>query len=65
MIKNIALIRGDGIGPEIVEQAQRVLDRVAQLYGHTFTFQEVAMGGSAIDRFGETFAFYPELKKEL
>ena len=53
MIKNIALIRGDGIGPEIVEQAQRVLDRVAQLYGHTFTYQEVAMGGNAIDRFGD------------
>jgi len=53
MIKNIALIRGDGIGPEIVEQAQRVLERVAQLYGHTFTYQEVSMGGSAIDRFGD------------
>ena len=53
MTKNIALIRGDGIGPEIVEQAQRVLDRVAQLYGHTFTYQEVAMGGNAIDRFGD------------
>ena len=36
MIKNIAVIRGDGIGPEIVEQALRVLDRVAELYGHTF-----------------------------
>ena len=53
MIKNIALIRGDGIGPEIVEQAQRVLDRVAQLYGHTFTYQEVSMGGNAIDCFGD------------
>ena len=53
MTKNIALIRGDGIGPEIVEQAQRVLDRVAQLYGHTFTYQEVSMGGNAIDRFGD------------
>ena len=53
MIKNIALIRGDGIGPEIVEQAQRVLDRVAQLYGHTFTYQEVSMGGNAIDRFDD------------
>ena len=53
MTKNIALIRGDGIGPEIVEQARRVLDRVAQLYGHTFTYQEVSMGGNAIDRFGD------------
>ena len=53
MIKNIALIRGDGIGPEIVEQAQRVLNRVAELYGHTFIYTEVAMGGNAIDRFGD------------
>ena len=53
MTKNIALIRGDGIGPEIVEQAQRVLDRVAELYGHTFIYTEVAMGGNAIDRFGD------------
>ena len=53
MTKNIALIRGDGIGPEIVEQTQRVLDRVAELYGHTFIYTEVAMGGNAIDRFGD------------
>ena len=53
MTKNIALIRGDGIGPEIVEQAQRVLNRVAELYGHTFSYQEVSMGGNAIDRFGD------------
>ena len=53
MIKNIALIRGDGIGPEIVKQAQRVLDRVAQLYGHTLTYQEVSMGGNAIDCFDD------------
>ena len=36
MNKNIAVIRGDGIGPEIVEQALRVLDKIADLYGHTF-----------------------------
>ena len=53
MIKSIALIRGDGIGPEIVEQAQRVLNWVAELYGHTFIYTEVAMGGNAIDRFGD------------
>ena len=53
MTKNIALIRGDGIGPEIVEQAQTVLNRVAELYGHTFIYTEVAMGGNAIDRFGD------------
>ena len=36
MVKNIAVIRGDGIGPEIVGQALKVLDRVAELYAHTF-----------------------------
>lgn len=53
MTKNIAVIRGDGIGPEIVEQALRVLDRVASIYGHTFCYTDVDMGGCAIDRYGE------------
>ena len=50
MKKNIAVIRGDGIGPEIVEQAISVLDKAAQLYGHTFTYTDVDMGGCAIDK---------------
>ena len=49
MVKNIAVIRGDGIGPEIVGQALKVLDRVAELYGHTFHYTDVDMGGCAID----------------
>ena len=53
MVQNIAVIRGDGIGPEIVEQALLVLDRVAQLYGHTFTYTDVDMGGNAIDKWGD------------
>ena len=53
MTRNIAVIRGDGIGPEIVEQAVRVLDRVAALYGHTFTYTDVDMGGNAIDKWGD------------
>ena len=53
MIKNIAVIRGDGIGPEIVGQALRVLDRVAELYGHTFNYIDVDMGGCAIDKYGD------------
>ena len=52
MNKNIAVIRGDGIGPEIVEQSLRVLDRVADLYGHTFSYTDVDMGGCAIDKWG-------------
>lgn len=53
MQKNIAVIRGDGIGPEIVEQALRVLDGVAALYGHTFTYTDADMGGCAIDKYGD------------
>lgn len=53
MVKNIAVIRGDGIGPEIVEQALRVLDKVAQLYGHNFNYTDVDMGGCAIDKYGD------------
>ena len=53
MTRNIALIRGDGIGPEIVGQAKQVLDRIAALYGHEFNYTDVAMGGGAIDKYGD------------
>ena len=53
MTKNIAVIRGDGIGPEIVNQAIAVLEKVASLYGHTFNFTDVDMGGCAIDKWGD------------
>lgn len=53
MTKHIALIPGDGIGPEIVAQAKAVLDRVAGIFGHAFTYTEVSMGGNAIDRYGD------------
>ena len=53
MNKNIAVIRGDGIGPEIVEQALLVLNKVADIYGHTFTYDDVDMGGCAIDKWGD------------
>ncbi len=62
MTKNIAVIRGDGIGPEIVEQALNVLDRVAELYGHTFNYTDVDMGGCAIDKYGDPLP-ESELKK--
>ena len=64
MNKNIAVIRGDGIGPEIVNQALKVLDKVAQLYGHAFTYTDVDMGGCAIDKYGEPLP-EAELKKCL
>ena len=53
MEKKIAVIRGDGIGPEIVAEAIKVLDAVAAKYGHSFTYDEVDMGGVAIDKWGE------------
>ena len=48
----IALIRGDGIGPEIVGSAVRVLEKVGQKFGRTFTFRDYLMGGCAIDACG-------------
>ena len=52
MEKHIALIHGDGIGPEIVDEAVGVLDRIAGIYGHKFTYTPVLMGGIAIDKTG-------------
>ena len=53
MQKNIALIYGDCSSPEIVTQAVRVLDNVAEKFGHTFTYTRAYMGGEAIDKFGD------------
>ena len=53
MNKTIALIYGDCSSPEIVTQAVRVLDKVAEKYGHTFTYTRAYMGGEAIDKFGD------------
>ena len=53
MAKKIAVIRGDGIGPEIVEQALLVLNRVAERFSHEFTYTDVDMGGNAIDKWGD------------
>ena len=50
---NIAVIPGDGIGPEIVTEAKKVLDKVGEIYGHTFQYEELMMGGCSIDKYGE------------
>lgn len=50
---HIAVIPGDGIGPEIVTEAKKVLNKVASVYGHTFEYEELLMGGCSIDAFGE------------
>ena len=52
MEKKIAVIRGDGIGPEIMTQALAVLDAVAKKFGHTFTYADAPVGGNAYDEFG-------------
>ena len=52
MQKNIALLRGDGIGPEIVDSAVAVLEVVAEKLGHTFHFTPYLIGGAAIDATG-------------
>ena len=49
---NIAVIKGDGIGPEIVTEAMKVLDAVGQKYGHNFNYTECDAGGCAIDKYG-------------
>ena len=50
---NVAVIKGDGIGPEIVDQAVRVLDAAAEKSGHEFTYKQILMGGASIDAYGK------------
>ena len=52
MICRIVTIPGDGIGPEIVGEACKVLDKVGQIYGHEFHYTEILMGGCSIDTYG-------------
>ena len=49
----IAVIPGDGIGPEVIDQAVNVLKKVGEKYQHTFQFETVLAGGAAIDAYGE------------
>lgn len=48
----IGLIHGDGIGPEIVTEAKKVLDAVSCVYGHTFQYTNLLLGGASIDAYG-------------
>jgi len=52
MTFNIGLLRGDGIGPEIVDSAVKVLEAVGEKFGHTFNFTKYLIGGAAIDETG-------------
>lgn len=52
MNKKITVIKGDGIGPEIVTEAEKVLDKVAEKFGHSFEYTDILMGGCSIDACG-------------
>lgn len=49
---NIGVIKGDGIGPEIVEEAMKVLNKVGEVYGHSMDYTQLLMGGASIDVHG-------------
>ena len=49
---NLAVISGDGIGPEVVREARKVLDRIAEKYGHEIHYTDLLMGGASIDVHG-------------
>ena len=51
----IALIMGDGIGPEVVGEAVKVMDAIGAKFGHTFEYVDVLMGGCAIDAVGKSY----------
>ncbi len=55
MKKHIAILAGDGIGPEVMAQAQRVLNQIALKFNHDFIYHEALIGGAAYDQFGEHF----------
>jgi len=52
MNKKITVLKGDGIGPEVVEQALKVLDAICKKYNHNFEYVDALIGGVAIDKFG-------------
>ena len=67
---HIGVISGDGIGPEIVAEAKKVLDKAGEKYGHSFTYQDILMGGCSIDATGvpltdEAIMFMLKLQLQL
>ena len=52
---NIALLAGDGIGPEVIDQAVKVSDAIAQKYGHELNWRPALTGAAAIDAVGEPY----------
>lgn len=53
MIKNIAVLPGDGIGPEIVDEALKVLDKIKSVFGYEFKIDKYLFGGASIDKYNE------------
>lgn len=49
----IAVLKGDGIGPEIVNEAIKVLDKIGEKFGHKFNYEQGYLGGESIDKFGK------------
>lgn len=64
MNKKIGVIWGDASSPEIVKQTLRVLDTIAKKYNHTFEYVDIAMGGEAVDKYGDPLPQH-ELEKAL
>src|SRR5579859_4590560 len=62
MEKTIAVLPGDGVGPEVTEQAVKILETVAEKFGHTFVFKHGLIGAAAIDQTGNP---YPEETHKL
>ena len=65
MKADILLLPGDGIGPEIVSSARRVLKRVAERFGHEFVFSEALIGGAAIDAAAKSSMFHVPLHPQM
>ena len=55
MSYKVGVIRGDGIGPEIVAEALKVLDKVAEKYNETFDYTDILLGGASIDATGKPY----------
>ena len=55
MNKKIAILAGDGIGPEVIAEARKVLDAIAERFDHTFIYEEALVGAAAIDVTGDPF----------
>ena len=60
----IALMPGDGIGPEIIKEARKVLDDTEKVYGHKFSYEELLLGGASIEVYGEPLTDETKKKKK-